>query len=164
MQNLRDQLLKAGLITEEQKTKAEAQLERKGPKRREESKPKAEAAQQPQQKQDQAQQAPKISKKQLMKQPVNRMLDLSDPKTLKIYQAIEAHRSRAETKGDMPFHFTLRDGRVRKMFVNRVTSEALESGKLAIVEDGDPNRHVIVDAQAVPLIREVDTEAVRFAN
>ena len=55
-------------------------------------------------------------------------------------------------------------GRVRKIFVNKVTSEGLEAGRLAIVEDGEAGRHVIVASAAVAAIREVDADAVRFAN
>lgn len=182
MQNLREQLLKAGLITEDQKTKAETQLDRKNPRRRDDTRPpprnngngngdKAHAngngngqPSQNQAPQGQQPQQQKPSKKQLAKQPLNRMLDLSDPKVLKIYQAIEANRVREDTKGEIPFHFTLRDGRVRKIFVNKPTSESLEAGKMAIVEDGEVGRHVIVASSAVALIREADAEAVRFAN
>ncbi|MCK6552845.1 DUF2058 family protein, partial [Myxococcota bacterium] len=105
---------------------------------------------------------PKLTKKQLMKQPMNRMLDLSDPAVLKILQVIEQHRVREETKGDQQFHFVLRDGRVRKMFVKKAIAEGLEAGKLAIVESGEIDRHVIVAIEAVALINEVDAEAVRF--
>jgi uncharacterized protein YaiL (DUF2058 family) len=211
VQNLREQLLKAGLITEDQKSKAETQQDRKGPRRRDDSRAQREpskngssnretaagdAQKQDSQKQDAQKQDPqkqdlqkqdaqkqdpqkqdaqkqdaqkqpqpqKPSKKQLAKQPVNRMLDLSDPKMLKILQAIEANRVREETKGDISFHFTLRDGRVRKIYVNQVTSEGLEAGRLAIVEHGEIGRHVIVGAGALSSIREADAEAVRFAN
>jgi uncharacterized protein YaiL (DUF2058 family) len=182
VQNLRDQLLKAGLITEDQKSKAETKLDKRSkPQRRDEprrgngqngqhaqngDKPaqaqQAQQGQQPQQAQQPQQQKP--SKKQLAKQPMNRMLDLSDPKTLKILQAIEANRVREDTKGDIAFHFTLRDGRVRKIFVNQSTSEGLAAGRMAIVEDGEAGRHVIVEVSAVSLIREADAEAVRFVN
>jgi uncharacterized protein YaiL (DUF2058 family) len=183
VQNLREQLLKAGLITTEQKTKAESQLDKRNQRRPQQQAPRRDGPKdgakdvagapngangpngtnapngangQPQQQ--------KPSKKQLAKQPLNRMLDLSDPKTLKILQAIESHRVRSVTKGDIPFHFTLRDGHVRKIFVNQMTSEGLEEGRLAIVEDGEATRHVLVDAKAVPAIKEIDVEAVRFAN
>lgn len=180
MQNLREQLLKAGIITNEQKTKAESQLDKKNHRRpqqqqpreprRDGSGPSAPAAAKDgasapaPQNQSPNNNGQKPSKKQLAKQPLNRMLDLSDPKTLKILQAIESHRVRSVTKGEIPFHFTLRDGHVRKIFVNQMTSEGLEEGKLAIVEDGEASRHVIVDAKAVPAIREIDGDAVRFAN
>ena len=53
---------------------------------------------------------------------------------------------------------------VRKILVNKATSEGLEAGRMAIVEDGEAGRHVIVKTDAVALIREADAEAVRFAN
>jgi uncharacterized protein YaiL (DUF2058 family) len=155
MQNLRDQLLRAGLITEEQKQRAEAEpapRDHRRPKGARE-KPKNEAEKHPK---------PQISKKALMKQPVNRMIDLSDPRLLKIFQAIEEHRLRESPKGDIAFHFPLRDGRVRKIFVKQSVFEGLESGALAIVENGEAEKHQIVAAAAVLPIREVDPEAVRF--
>lgn len=174
MQNLRDQLLKAGLITEEQRAKAEARPEHDRGRRAKGQ------AQQADRDRDRAPEGgtdgrnpreevsipsmPKLSKKALMKQPVNRMIDLSDPGVLKIFQAIEAHRVAGSVKGDMPFHFSLRDGRVRKIFVTKEIEEALGSGRLAIVENGEPEKHVIVASDAVPIIREVDPEAVRFCN
>jgi uncharacterized protein YaiL (DUF2058 family) len=154
MQNLRDQLLKAGLITEEQRQKAEANAERrprgKSNVERNEHAPEKKA------------EKPKISKKALMKQPVNRMIDLSDPRLLKIFQAIEEHRLRESPKGEIPFHFSLRDGRVRKIFVKKSVFEGLEAGTLAIVENGEEERHQIVAAAAVAIICDVDPDAVRF--
>ncbi len=155
MQNLRDQLLKAGLITEEQKHKAEAEPSSRDHRRQRnaQDKSKGEGEKHPK---------PQISKKALMKQPLNRMLDLSDPRLLKIFQAIEEHRLRDSPKGDIPFHFPLRDGRVRKIFVKKSVFDGLEAGTLAIVENGEAEKHQIVAAEAVPIIRDVDQEAVRF--
>jgi uncharacterized protein YaiL (DUF2058 family) len=157
MQNLREQLLKAGLITEEQISDADARAEKEqAKKKRAPGKPRREEKKEPDR--------PKLSKKQLMKQPLNRMLDLSDPRLLKIFQAIEEHRLREDAKGEMPFHFTLRDGHVRKIMLTEQVVRALEKGELAIVESGEKDRHVIVRAEAVPIIREADADAVRFAN
>ena len=90
------------------------------------------------------------------------MLDLSDPNQLALSRAIETHKVRENTRGDVPFHFALRDGRVRKMFVSKETQSALESGRLAIVENGEAEVHIIVSAEAVPAITAVDPQVVRF--
>lgn len=148
MHSLRDHLLKAGLVTQEQVTRVEEQKNGRRKKRRPPKKNGAGAA---------PRQDPK-------KQPVNRMLDLSDPKRLEIAQAIEAHKVRGETTGEVPFHFALRDGRVRKMFVSKEMQSGLENGQLAIVENGDADVHVIVASDALPAITAVDAEAVRFHN
>lgn len=166
MQNLREQLLKAGLITTEQRERAEADMDRGRNRRRAPDRPTEDRRSKPAlaAPQSENRDRPKLSKKELMRQPLNRMLDTSDPKMLGILQAIEQHRLRDETKGEVPFHFTLRDGRVRKIFVTSNVSAGLEAGRLAIVESGDESRHVIVASDAVTAIRQLDPEAIRFVN
>jgi uncharacterized protein YaiL (DUF2058 family) len=174
MQNLRDQLLKAGLITEEQRSAAEARAtkdrDKRKPRNGENKKSATEmdrapsTGEEPSDPQRRAASRPKLSRKELMKQPVNRMLDLSDPGLLKIFQAIEEHRVRDNTTGDVPFHFTLRDGHVRKISLKPEIVGALERGEVAIVENGQHDRHTIVASDAVSIIRQVDPEAVRFSN
>jgi uncharacterized protein YaiL (DUF2058 family) len=172
MQSLRDQLMKAGLVTREQADKAEAAGKR-GPRRggggsrergerREGGAPGAAPAE--------AQAAPTAPRppprpqaKKGAEKPV-RLLDLSDPSRLRILQAIEANRVREETQGEEQFFFPLRDGRLRKLFVNAETVARLESGGLAIVENGEAEKHVLVLSEAVAAIRAVDPEAVRFHN
>lgn len=146
MQSLRDQLLKAGLVTEEQVSKVESQR-RARPKKK--KKP---------------MQASKPTKKELAAQPLNRMVDTSDPARLEILQAVEIHRVRGNTRGDVEFYFPLRDGRVRKLFVSQQISGGLASGRLAIVENGAPDSHIIVSCEAVAQIRNADADAVRFFN
>lgn len=148
MHSLRDHLLKAGLVTQEQVTRVEEQKNGRRKKRRG--------------KKTGAKAAP--NKTDAKKQPVNRMVDLSDPKRLEIAQAIEAHKVRGETSGEVQFHFALRDGRVRKMFISEEMQSGLEKGQLAIVENGDVDAHVIVASEALPAITAVDAEAVRFHN
>lgn len=181
MQNLRDQLLKAGLITKEQSEKAglrgrhaarEPRRDRgdrsdRGDRRDPGAVPEkieAPANAGKEALHSAAKEKPKFSKKELRLQPVNRMLDLSDPGLLRIFQAIEEHRVRGEISGNIPFHFCLRGGRVRKIAVSQETFDGLESGALAIVEFGEENKHVIVLSAAVPMIREADAEAIRFHN
>ncbi|MBK8011243.1 MAG: DUF2058 family protein [Deltaproteobacteria bacterium] len=170
MQNLRDQLLKAGLVTREQADKAAHDKTRgRGPRRgggkggdprnasgvgagagaaaASGSRPHA-----------------KGPGRSVGAQPVNRMLDLTDPARLQVFQAIERHRVRDEVSGDLVFHFTLRDGRIRKMFVCDEVSKGLESGALAIVENGSVDDHIVVRREAIEAIGAVDREAVRFCN
>lgn len=166
MQSLRDQLLKAGLVTVEQAERSNQGDKRRGRGREgqrsegskdgEKSEAKAEGKPEPK--------GQPAQKKRPHNGPIPRMVDLSDPIRLRIFQAIETHRLRGETRGDQPFYFTLRDGRVRKLFVTPAISKELEGGKLAIVENGALDQHVIVAVDAVHAIREADPEAVRFSN
>ena len=150
MQSLRDQLLKAGLVTKDQVTKVEAaeanKVRRK--RRKKPSKPAAERKATPEKRS-----APPI-----------RTVDLSEPGRLAVFQAIERHRVRGETRGEMEFYFKLRDGRVRKMFVSKEISGGLQSGRLAIVENGEPEKHIIVNCDAVAKIAEIDDGMIRFFN
>ncbi len=162
MQNLREQLLKAGLVTKEQVDRSQTK-----PKRKKKSGNKTRRGQNPSS--DKVpQRMPGASKhpssKDSAHQPVNRMLDVSNPKTLEIIRAIEEHRIREQTEGDRRFHFTLRDGRVRKLFVNDLVAQGLESGNFPIVENGAADQHIIVSSEAVAAIRDADSAAVRFHN
>ncbi|MEL7368921.1 MAG: DUF2058 family protein [Myxococcota bacterium] len=159
MQSLRDQLLKAGLVTKEQAQKAEGGGNRRRKRRggRSRGKPAEGAA-------TEAKQGETKPVKKPGDQPVNRMVDLSIPGMLEIMQAIETHRLREDVTGEVPFYFTLRDQRVRKLFVTHEISRGLEAGRLAIVENGDPDKHIIVTADAVSPIRAASPEAVRFFN
>ena len=147
MQSIRDQLLKAGLVSKEDVTKVEAADAQKN-RRRKRKKPSKPAEK-------------RVSPEN---RPVIRPVDLSEPSRLQIFQAIERHRVRGETRGEMEFYFKLRDGRVRKMYVSKEISGGLQSGRLAIVENGEPEKHIIVNCDAVAPIAEIDPGMVRFFN
>ena len=159
MQSLRDQLLKAGLVTKEQAQKAEGGANRRRKRRGGRARTKPEGAQA-----EDGQQADAKPTKKPGDQPVNRMVDLTQPGMLEIMQAVEAHRLREDVTGEVPFYFTLRDQRVRKVFVTHEISRGLEAGRLAIVENGETDKHIIVTSDAVSPIRAADPEAVRFFN
>ena len=150
MQSLRDQLLKAGLVTQDQVSKVETTEANKA-KRKRRKKPTAKVA------------APRKPATDSAPVPV-RTVDLTEPNRLRIYQAIERHRVRGETRGEMEFYFKLRDNRVRKMYVSKEISGGLQSGRLAIVENGEPDKHIIVGCDAVAPIAEIDPGMVRFFN
>lgn len=165
MQSLREHLLKAGIVTEEQAAKAEARSKRGRSRRsrrggRRNKNPEVTVAKT----EEGTVEVTETKQVAAKDQPVNRLVDVSDPIRLQIHQAIEEHRLRDAHEGEVQFHFTLRDGRIRKMFINKPTSEALEGGKLAIVENGQIDEHIIVDSAAIPAIRTADAEAVRFHN
>lgn len=162
MHSLRTQLLKAGLVTKEQASKADAHANRKTKRRRTRKRnPEAPQAAKPA-----APVAPKprSPRNRLKQQPLNRLMDLSDPNKLQVFQAIDTHRVRNEVEGDVPFYFTLRDGRVRRLYVSEEVSRGLEGGRFAIVENGEPEEHILVTSEAVSPIRAADPNAVRFHN
>lgn len=152
MQSLRDQLLKAGLVTQDQVTKVEV-AEANKTRRKRRKKPAAPGTP--------GERKPAAEKRVFT--PI-RTVDLTEPSRLIIFQAIDRHRVRGETRGEMEFYFKLRDNRVRKMFVSKEISGGLQSGRLAIVENGEPEKHIIVGCDAVAPIAEIDPGMIRFFN
>ena len=145
MQNLREKLAKAGLVSEDQVAKAEATASRRARERKKTGRP--DSRRRPRLDSNPAQGA-----------------SPDDESTLRILRAIEQHRVRGDTRGEQEFHFELRDGRVRKLFLTRDVSHGLAAGRLAVVEWGEADRHIVVEREAVPKIRAVDGEAIRFFN
>ncbi len=152
MQSLRDQLLKAGLVTQDQVTKVEV-AEANKTRRKRRKKPAGKPNERTGAPQERRPPPPPI-----------RTVDLTEPSRLIIFQAIDRHRVRGETRGEMEFYFKLRDNRVRKMFVSKEISGGLQSGRLAIVENGEPEKHIIVGCDAVAPIAEIDPGMIRFFN
>ena len=154
MQSLRDQLLKAGLVTEEQAAKAEARNKR-GKSRRSRrggrGRGKSPAG-------GQAIAAGKVA------EPAGGKINLKEPEKLNFLQLIETHRLKSAYEGEVPFQFKLRDGTESKLLLDQNTSAALKSGQLAIVENAGADDHVIVNAAGVSDIKSADPEAVRYFN
>ncbi len=144
MQSMRDQLLKAGLVSEEQVTKVEAKEKQKKRKRRKPARP------------ARAPEAPRPD--------VPRVVEMPEHDRISLSRTIERYRVRGDTRGEVEHYFTLRDGRVRKMFVTKEVSGGLVSGRLAIVENGEIDRHTIVDCAALREIGDINTSIVRFHN
>jgi uncharacterized protein YaiL (DUF2058 family) len=79
-------------------------------------------------------------------------------------KAIEEHRIRGDVRGTEEFNFEDRKNVVRKMFVTKEIAHGLTAGRMAIVENGDQKRHVIVGSNAISKIRSVDPLMIRFFN
>jgi len=156
MQSLGDQLLKSGWVTEQQ-------LKRVGDKSKKNASKRRKAVTGADRSGKGVKDRSSAASRRGLSSEV-RAVDLSDPSTLKISQAVERHRVRAEIRGEESFHFVLRDGRVRKMLVSKEVSAGLRDGHLAIVEHGDQERHAIVVAEAIQAIGAVDRDAIRFFN
>lgn len=155
MQSLRDQLLKAGLVTKDQVSKVEV-AEANKTRRKRRKKPAAPGT-------PGAERSGPPPEKRAPPPPM-RTVELTEPNRQIIFQAIDRHRVRGETRGEMEFYFKLRDNRVRKMFVSKEISGGLQSGRLAIVENGEPEKHIIVGCDAVNPIKEIDPGMIRFFN
>src|SRR5229473_1675487 len=149
MQNLRDKLLKAGLVTEKQAKEAD----RKGAK--------------PQGTVKQKQQSVSEEERQRREAFALRAAELAEErrkeaaKKAEARQQSEANRVR-EPPGEVNFHFVKRSGKVGRLALSPETAKLLESGAAAVVEDPGNPEHAVVPGEAAKRIYEVDKQAVRF--
>ncbi|MEE2903752.1 MAG: DUF2058 family protein [Myxococcota bacterium] len=141
MHNLREKLLSAGLVTEAQTTQIE-NLEKK-----------------------KVQNGQKARRSKTSSRGASAgQSHASDPKLAPALKAIEEHRIRGDIRGTEEFHFEDRSRKVRRMYLTKEIAHGLRSGRIAIVESGDPHRHVIVGKAAIQKIFGVDREMVRYFN
>ena len=171
MQNLRDKLLKAGLVTAEQAEKAEKT---------------AEAAPRPE-RQEQRPERPASAERGSGPLMVARLQALSSIPKLpplagsKASQRLEAKRQQEQDRrlrervlaaqvavepGERAFYFVTRKNRLRRLELSDAQAEALEQGRLAVVERPDPAQieHALIPGElALALVSEFP-KAVRFLN
>lgn len=166
MQNLRDKLLKAGLVTAEQAEKAEKTDEARprADRRREQpasppTGPWVVARPQPLASIPKLPPLPgsKASQRQEAKQQLERDRRLRE-RVLAAQVAVEP--------GERTFYFVTRKNRLRRLELSDAQAEALEQGRLAVVERPDPAQieHALVPGEvALALVAEFP-KAVRFLN
>src|SRR4051812_9715528 len=160
MQNLRDNLLKAGLVTEkEAQQAARDQKPAKGKSHREredavsaEEKQRREAfaAREAEQAEERRKEAAKVAEARMQSERARRLRQL-----------VESHRVRSE-KPEATFHYVRRSGKIGRLDVTLDLQKKLEIGAAAVVEDpGSPDCAVVL-ADAARRIYEVDPQAIRF--
>jgi uncharacterized protein YaiL (DUF2058 family) len=158
MQNLRDKLLKAGLVDEKQVK--EAEREQRPPKRHrereqavsaeEEQRREAFAAREAEQAEERRKEAAKKAEARMQSERAHRLRQL-----------VETHRLR-EAPGEVNFHFVKRSGKIGRLAISPATAKMLESGAAAVVEDPGAPEHAVVPADAAQRIYQVDAQAIRF--
>ena len=164
MQNLRDKLLKAGLVTTEQAEEAEKTTQ---------------AAQRPERPAPAARSGGPWMV--VRPQPLSAIPKLPPLAGSKASQRLEARRQLERDRelrervlalqipvepGERAFYFVTRKNRLRRLDLADAQAEALEQGRLAVVERPDPAQieHALVPAElAVALVREFP-KAVRFLS
>jgi hypothetical protein len=178
MQNLRDKLLKAGVVSEEQTRQAEEQLKNKAA-------PKApnttdERSYAPPH-------APMIPIRRAAPRstprneaPIPKLPPLALPGS-KAHQRLEALKQADLNKhlrelalttqvdvepGSHAFHFVTRKGKLRRLDMSEVQAKQLELGSLAVVERPDPAQieHALVPAATAEKMLRLSDKAVRFFN
>ena len=164
MQNLRDQLLKTGLITKGQKQQIEQDKRRE---RKQLKKGQADEFAQAQQRQ--AYEARLEAQRAVDRQraAAQRALLEAKEKLFRIRHIADYWRLSDEPTGTRRWYFTTRDNVVEYLYVSEPISLQLSTGTLAIIERPDEfeaPRYVLIEREAAELVARVDPAYVRFHN
>lgn len=180
LQSLRDKLLQAGLVTEDQAKKAEAELEAKrrtarerrqggpagrgrGPGRNQP--PRRELSEEERRKLEE--EAAFREKERLLakEREENRKRAAEDRKRLERLREL-CDKYEVTERGDEPFHFTSRKKKVQKIFLTPEQLRKLEAGELAIMDKPLPGELAValVTREAAEEAVRIDSRALRFYN
>jgi uncharacterized protein YaiL (DUF2058 family) len=164
MQNLRDKLLKAGLVSEKDIQDAERK------KRDDKPKPASFKARVARESEEDRQRREAFAareaehseerRKEAAKKAEARM---QSERAHKIRQIVESNRVR-EPSGAVSFHFVKRSGKIGRLAISAETAKLLEAGAAAIVEDPGQPEPAVVPGAAAQRVYAVDPHAIRFWN
>lgn len=150
MGDLRDKLLKAGLVTEEQAKKAEAKTpppERGGPGRKPEQRGKGRGpAGEPARERAAHKEAPPVS--------------LTKEESQRLYKVAQAGKAEGKTRGNRRWYFVSRAGRVPFLELSDEAVKDLEQGRIAIAES-ERGEAWLVTGECARQLAEVDPAWVR---
>ncbi|HET7784830.1 MAG TPA: DUF2058 family protein [Myxococcales bacterium] len=159
MQNLRDKLLKAGLVTDKQVQEAAREQKASAPRNRHKQEEQLSAEERQRREAFAAREAEmaEARRKDAARAAEARM---QSERARRLRQLVEAHRVREP--GEVTFHYVRRSGKIGRLDVSAETQKRLEQGAAAVVEDpGSPDCAVVL-ADAARRIYEVDPHAIRF--
>ena len=159
MQNLRDKLLKAGLISEKQAKEAD-RGERK-PQGTVKQKQQSISEEERQRREAFALREAEVAEERRKEAAKRTEARQQSERALRLRQLVEANRVR-EPPGEVNFHFVKRSGKVGRLAISPDTAKLLEGGAAAVVEDPGNPEHAVVPGEAAKRIYEVDRQAVRF--
>jgi uncharacterized protein YaiL (DUF2058 family) len=159
MQNLRDKLLKAGLVTEKQAKEAERGEHK--PQGTVKQKQQALSEEERQRREAFAQREAELAEERRKEAAKRTEAREQSERAQRLRQLVATHRLR-EVPGDVNFHFVKRSGKIGRLAVSPETAKLLENGAAAVVEDPGNPEHAVVPGEAAKRIYEVDRQAVRF--
>lgn len=159
MQNLRDKLLKAGLVSEKQAQEA-ARDKRPAPKSHR-AREEAVSAEERQRREAFAAREAELSEERRKEAAKVAEAKMQSERARRLRQLVESHRIR-EAPGEVAFHFVKRSGKIGRLAVSPETAKLLESGGAAVVDDPGSPDHAVVPADAAKRVYEVDPAAIRF--
>lgn len=159
MQNLRDKLLKAGLVTQEQAKQAEVRVAKPRPLAPSE---RPERPERPERAESRIPKLPPLpGSREHQRLMSKRQLEL-DKRMREIVLAAQVPTE----PGNQTFYFVTRKQRLRRLELSPAHQQALESGALAVVERPDPGQieHALVPAETAEKLLGLSEKAVRFLN
>ncbi len=163
MQNLRDQLLKAGLANKKQKNQVETEKRRS---RKKQKRGQAEDAAQEQQRlaheaRLEAQKAADRERAAAQRAELD-----AKEKLLRLQNIIDYWQFSEDDRADRPWYFTTRRNTINHLYVSRPTAHRLMDGDVAIVEHPEREEmpYVLVEHEAAAHIDPIDPDLVRFSN
>jgi uncharacterized protein YaiL (DUF2058 family) len=163
MQNLRDQLLRAGMVSKEQKRQVEQQKRRE---RKQHGPGQLEEETQAQQRQVYEAKLEVQRAADRERAAAQRALQEAREKRLQIHHIIDYWKVLAEPAGNRRWYFTTRQNTIKYLYVSEPVAAQLGRGTLAIVESPEETDlpYVLIDHEAAELIARVDPMYVRFYN
>lgn len=164
MQNLRDQLLKTGLISKGQKQQVEQDQRRE---RKQLKKGQADEIAQAQQRQ--AYEAKLEAQRAADRQRAAEQQALLETKEklLRIRQIIDYWKLSEEPSGTQRCYFVTQNNLVKYLYVSEPMALQLSTGTLAIVEypgEFEAPRYLLIEGDAAALVAHIDPTYVRFHN
>lgn len=158
MQSLRDKLVKAGLVTEQQAREADREPQTKPPEPRPERGPRLEA---PGNGAKPAGEDGPANTRAKQRRESQRQLEL-DRNLLELVLGSQV----VQESGQRAFYFMTRKGKARRWELSEAQAKLLEDGKLAIVERREPGgiEHSLVPSPIADTMTELAPESVRFYN
>ena len=158
MQNLRDKLLKAGLVSDKQAQEA-ARAERPPKKHREREE--AQSVEEKQRRDAFAAREAELGEERRKEAAKVAEAKMQSERARRLRQLVESNRLR-EAPGEVSFHFVKRSGKIGRLALSPETAKLLEGGGAAVVDDPGSPDHAVVPADAAKRIYQVDPQAIRF--
>ena len=157
--NLRDKLLKAGLVDKKQKQQADLE-DRRDKKQKSQDKQAEEAAER---QRLYAEQQAREAEEQRQREAERKEERARHELRHRVRNICERWAVRSRKPGDRRFYFVKRNGRIGRLMVNDGFYDQLLIGSLVVVESvPDEETHVLLPPDAALRVAELDCTAVRF--
>lgn len=169
MQNLRDKLLKAGVVSEKDVEEAERKKRDERPRPAARVRP---AAAQPgspgseeerQRREAFAARAAELAEERRKEAARRAEAQMQSERAHAVRRLVEEHRIR-EKAGEASFHFVKRSGKIGKLLLSPETAKLLEAGSAALVEDPGQPEPAVLPSAAAQRVYAIDPRAIRFWN